>query len=220
MQVFPELERVGFLPVVWKRSECLRPTGFRARGSPATCDSSIETRRDASCLHSKAHGCLHGDVKSPLQELFEVTDSMQNLFLGKHLILGKHFVFDFCAVLLLTFGPVRVACAQHWWQHTGPGPMGSGADQKAESPKQSTGKAQFEKPTPIYTSPKSIGWWCKTPAPMGAGADTKFYFYSKWTKPRFRRAQGEKLTPIYTSPKSVGWWNKSPGPLGAGSGKP
>lgn len=135
----------------------------------------------------------------------------------KHFDLGKNFVFGFCAVLLLTFGPVRVASAQYWWQHTGPGPMGAGADQNAESPKQQTGKTQLEKPTPLYTSPKTVGWWYKTPGPMGAGADQRFYFYSKWTWPHFRRAQREKLTPLYTSPKSVGWWYKTPGPMGAGA---
>ena len=144
---------------------------------------------------------------------------MQNFLFGKHFVLGKHFVFGFCAVLLLAFGPVRVARAQHWWQQNGPGPKGVGADQKAESTSKHAGKAQLEKPAPIYTSPKSVsvGWWYKTPAPMGAGADTKFYFYSKWTRPHFRRAQQERLTPLYTSPKSVGWWNKGPAPMGAGA---
>ena len=131
----------------------------------------------------------------------------------------KHFVFGFCAVLWLTFGPVRVTRAQHWGRDTGPGPRGAGADQKVESTSKHAGNAQLEKPTPIYTSPKSVGWLYKTPAPMGAGADTKFYFYSKWTRPHFRRPQGEKLTPLYTSPKSVGWWRKGPGPMGAGAEK-
>lgn len=136
----------------------------------------------------------------------------------KNLVLGKHFVFGFCAVLALTFGPVRVASAQNWWRHTGPGPMGAGADQKAESAKQHTGKAQLEKPTPLYTSPKSVGWWWhKSPAPMGAGADQRFYFYSRWTWPHFGTARLEKPTPIYTSPKSVGWWHKSPAPMGVGA---
>ena len=136
----------------------------------------------------------------------------------RHFVLGKHFVFGLCAVLLLTFGPVRAACAQYWWRNTGPGPMGAGADQKAESPKQHTSKAQLEKPTPIYTSPKSVGWWWyKTSAPMGAGADQRFYFYSRWPWPHFRRAPREELTPLYTSPKSVGWWHKSPAPMGVGA---
>lgn len=95
----------------------------------------------------------------------------------KQFVFGKNLVFGFGAVLLLTFGPVRVACAQRWWQHTGPGPM-------------------------------------------GAGADKRFYFYSKWTRPRFRKAQLEKPTLLYTSPKSVGWCYKTPGPMGAGSGNP
>lgn len=136
----------------------------------------------------------------------------------KHLVLGKHFVFGSCAVLLLTFGSVRVASAQYWWRHTGPGPRGAGADQKAESPKQQTGKVQLEKPTPLYNSPKSVGWWHKSPAPMGVGADQRFYFYSRWTWPHLRKAQLEKPTPLYTSPSSVGWWHKSPAPMGAGSG--
>ena len=141
----------------------------------------------------------------------------------------KHFIFGLCAVLLLTLGPVRVACAQHWWQHSRPGPMGAGADKiskwtwpniKMGWPH--TGKAQLEKPTPIYTSPKSVGWWHKNPAPMGSGADQNF----RWTWPNvkpawphIRKAQLEKPTPLYTSPKSVGLWQKSPGPEGAGAGK-
>ena len=138
----------------------------------------------------------------------------------RHFTLGKHFVFGFCAVLLLTFGPVRAASAQYWWRHTGPGPKGAGADQKVESTSNHTGKAQLEKPARLYTSPKTVGWWYKTPAPMGAGADTRFSFYSKWTWPHLRRVQREKLTPLYTSPKSVGWWYKTPAPMGAGSGNP
>lgn len=150
----------------------------------------------------------------------------------KHLALGKHFVWGFCSVVLLTFGlnffseqaqarvPVPPASAQHWWRRTGPGPgpMGAGADQKAQSAKQHTGKAQLEKPTPLYTSPKSVGWWQKGPGPLGAGADENFRWNFKWTWPHFRKAQREKLTPLYASPKSVGWWHKSAGPLGAGSG--
>jgi hypothetical protein len=144
---------------------------------------------------------------------------MRHFVLGKNFVFGNHVVFRFCAVLLLTFGPVRVASAQYWWRHTGPGPKGAGADQKVESTSKHAGKAQLEKPTPLYTSPKSVSWWYKTPAPMGAGADTRFHFYSKWTWPHLRRTQHEKLTPLYTSPKSVGWWNKSPGPMGAGADK-
>ncbi|HKW31488.1 MAG TPA: hypothetical protein VJN92_00675 [Candidatus Acidoferrum sp.] len=128
----------------------------------------------------------------------------------------KHFICGFCAVLVLPFGSVGVASAQHWGRHTGPEPMGAGADQKAESAKTHTGKAQLEKPTPLYTSPKSVGWWHKSPGPMGAGADQRFYF--KWTWPHIRKAELEKPTPLYTSPKSVGWWwYKGPGPMGAGA---
>lgn len=147
---------------------------------------------------------------------------MQHFILRKNFILGKYFVFGFCVVLLLTLGPVRAAWAQHWWQHSSPGPMGAGADQKAESPKQHSGNAQLEKPTPLYTSPKSVGWWYKTPGPMGAGADQNFFFNfnPKWTRPHLRRAHHEKLTPLYTSPKSVGWWYKTSAPMGAGSGNP
>lgn len=134
-----------------------------------------------------------------------------------YFVFRRHFVFGLCAVLLLALGPARVAWAQQWWRQTGPGPMGVGADQKAESAKQQTQKAQLEKPTPIYTSPKTVGWWYKTPGPMGVGADQRFYFFSKWTRPHFRRAQLEKPTPIYTSPKSVGWWYKTPAPMGVGA---
>lgn len=145
---------------------------------------------------------------------------MPHFFLGKHPVLGKHFVFGFSAVLLLTFGPVRVASAQSWWRHTGPGPKGAGADQKVESTSKHAGKAQLAKPTPLYTSPKSVGWWYKTPAPMGAGADKINWASSwnlKWEWPHIRMAQHEKLTPLYTSPKSVGWWHKTPAPMGAGA---
>ena len=99
----------------------------------------------------------------------------------------KHFVFGFCVVFFLTFGPVRVAYAQGWWRSTGPGPMGAGADKisKLTWPNiklvwPQTRKAQLEKPTPLYTSPKSVGRWHKSPAPMGAGADKINWWTSSW----------------------------------------
>lgn len=144
---------------------------------------------------------------------------MQHIVLRKRFVLGKYVVLGFCVALCLTFGPVRVVSAQHWWRHSGPGSTGAGADQKAE--KQHAQKTQFEKPTPLYTSPKSVGWWHKSPAPMGAGADkiSKLTWPNiKSTWPHVRNAQLEKPTPLYTTPKSVGWWHKSPGPAGAGSG--
>ena len=97
--------------------------------------------------------------------------------------------------------------------------MGAGGDQKAQSAKAHTGKVQLEKPTPLYTSPKSVGWWHKSPAPMGAGANEGFRLSFNLPKPHFRKAHLEKPTPLYNSPKSVGWWHKSPGPAGAGSGE-
>ena len=143
----------------------------------------------------------------------------------------KHFVFSLCAVLFLAFGPVRVARAQPWWRHNGPGPMGAGADKinwwtsswnyKWTWPH--AGKEQLEKPTPLYSSPKSVGWWHKSPAPMGEGADQINWWTTNsnygWTWPHIRKAQLEKSTPLHASPRSVGWWHKSPGPVGAGSGE-
>ena len=82
----------------------------------------------------------------------------------------KHFFFGLCVAVVLIFGPVRVACAQHWWRQTGPGPMGAGADKQAKSEKQHTGKPQLEKPSPLYKTPKSVGWWHKGPGPAGAGS--------------------------------------------------
>jgi len=87
----------------------------------------------------------------------------------------KQFVFGFCAVLLLTLVPVRAASAQDWWRHAGPGPMGAGADtathmQWPKWPKPHMGRSHLEKPTPLYTSPKSVGWWHKSAGPMGAGS--------------------------------------------------
>ena len=133
----------------------------------------------------------------------------------------KHFVFGLCVAVVLTFGPVRVACAQHWWRQTDPGPMDAGANKQAKSEKQHTGKPRLEKATPLYTTPKSVGWWHKSPGPMGAGAD-RINWASSWNVelawPHMRNAQLEKPTPLYTTPKSVGWWHKGPGPAGAGSG--
>ena len=143
----------------------------------------------------------------------------------------KRFVFVFCAVMVLAFGPVRLACAQHLWQHTGPGPAGVGAEKinwwnSSWSYKWTWPhfrREQLEKPTPIYTSPKSVGWWHKSPAPMGVGADKINWWNSswnyEWTWPHFRKAQLEKAAPLYTTPKSVGWWQKSPGPAGEGAAK-
>jgi hypothetical protein len=139
----------------------------------------------------------------------------------------KQLVFGFCAVLLLALGPVSTASAQDWWGHmglghTGPGPMGAGADthvQWPKWPKPHIGRSHQEKLTPLYTSPKSVGWWHKSPAPMGAGADSHM-FWPTWRLPHIGWSHGhlEKPTPLYTSPKSVGWWHKSPAPMGAGSG--
>jgi len=131
----------------------------------------------------------------------------------------KQFVFSFSAVLLLTLVPVRAASAQDWGRHTGPGPMGAGADTHAQWPKwpkPPVGRSHQEKLTPLYTSPKSVGWWHKSPAPMGAGADAHM-LWPRWPKVRIGRSHYEKLTPLYTSPKSVGWWHKSPAAMGAGS---
>jgi hypothetical protein len=135
----------------------------------------------------------------------------------------KQIVYCFCMVLLFTLGTARTASAQDWRGHTGPGPMGAGADthmQWPKWPKPHIGTAHQEKLTPLYTSPKSVGWWHKSPAPMGAGADTHMLWqWPTLRMPHVRRPHQEKPTPLYTSPKSVGWWHKSPGPMGAGSGK-
>lgn len=153
------------------------------------------------------------------------------------------FVLGFCALVLLAFGlsffsesaqarvPVPPAFAQHWWRtsdHGGPGPMGAGADKiskwtwpNIKSTWPHIRKTQLESPTPLYTTPKPVGWWHKSPAPMGAGSDriSKLTWPSiKSTWPHIRKPQLEKPTPLYTTPKSVGWWLKSPGPAGAGSG--
>lgn len=58
MQAFHVLTH-GFGSVVWNRSECLQATGFRGRSSSVTRDSSMESRRKATCLRS-------------FQDLFEV----------------------------------------------------------------------------------------------------------------------------------------------------
>lgn len=91
----------------------------------------------------------------------------------------KPFVFGFCAVLVLTLGSVRAASAQDCWWHTGPGPMGAGADKHFKSTKRHIRESHFEKPTPLYTSPKSVGWWHKSPGPMGAGSAARDSFWRK-----------------------------------------
>ena len=82
----------------------------------------------------------------------------------------KQFVFGLCLVLVLTFGPVRVASAQDWWWHKSPGPMGAGGDKIDKSTESHIRTTHLEKPTPLYTSPKAVGWWHKSPGPMGAGS--------------------------------------------------
>jgi hypothetical protein len=140
----------------------------------------------------------------------------------------KQFVFGLCAAFALTLGPVRVASAQSRWRHTGPGPMGAGAAgadnyfQWPNWPKPHIRRSHghLEKPTPLYTSPKSVGWWHKGPGPMGAGAAgaDKYFQWPTWPKLHIGGQHYEKPTALYTSPKSVGWWRKGPGPKGAGSG--
>src|SRR5258708_39772428 len=118
----------------------------------------------------------------------------------------KHFIFGFCAVLLLTLGPVRAASAQDWWRHAGPGPMGAGADtathmQWPKWPKPHMGRPHLEKLTPLYTSPKSVGWWHKSPGPMGAGADKATHMQSqKKQRRQIRKSWLETTEPLYTTP--------------------
>ncbi len=72
-----------------------------------------------------------------------------------------------------------------WWWHTGPGAMGAGADKHFKSTKGHIRESHFEKPTPLYTSPKSVGRWHKSPGPMGAGSATRNSFWRKgWTSGR------------------------------------
>src|SRR5438094_8918473 len=125
----------------------------------------------------------------------------------------KQFVFGMCAVLLLTLVPVRAASAQGWGRHTGPGPMGAGADTHAQWPKwpkPHIGRSHQEKLTPLYTSPKPVGWWHKSPARMGAGADTQAQG-AKGQKGRISRRHNNRPTQLTTWPRSEGRGRRSRG---------
>lgn len=91
-----------------------------------------------------------------------------------------------CTFVLAIFGPVPSASA-HWWPwghhskaaassspnadassaHKGKTPKAPKAkkEKKAKAAKSSGGAHD-----PLYTVPKSVGWWHKGPGPAGAGA--------------------------------------------------
>ena len=69
-----------------------------------------------------------------------------------------------CAIVLTALGPLPSVHAQ--------APQGVGSEHKHRWFRSGSRKQKHhkEKHPPLYTSPKSKGWWHHTPGPMGAGA--------------------------------------------------
>jgi hypothetical protein len=86
-----------------------------------------------------------------------------------------------CAMVFAAFGPVPAASANWWpWKHhSKAAAANSDADSKAAKPAKAK-KAKKSKAArdnnsstgssgPLYSIPKSVGWWRKGPGPAGAG---------------------------------------------------
>jgi hypothetical protein len=74
------------------------------------------------------------------------------------------------ALLLTTLGSVPAAQAWWWHHHSSPAPEGVGASNKDKRTKAHSEKHTRQSTAPLYTSPKTVGWWHKGPGPMGAGS--------------------------------------------------
>ena len=88
-------------------------------------------------------------------------------------------------LLLAIFGPVPAVAAHRWWpwghhSHSKPTNASSNPAPAAATPKnpkakkQKKDKVHHEKHSggnePLYTVPKTVGWWHKGPGPAGAGS--------------------------------------------------
>jgi hypothetical protein len=95
----------------------------------------------------------------------------------------KRLLLVICAVsLLLTFGPVPSANAWWWHHHSKSSSNAAASDaspapaktprwpRKSKTPKTHQDKNQSQTGGPLYSVPKSVGWWHKMPGPAGAGA--------------------------------------------------
>jgi hypothetical protein len=102
----------------------------------------------------------------------------------------KRLILALCGALFLALGPLPVVSAHGWpWHHhaksdattkstnskggANPGPAGVGATQKTKKAKARHEKRQHNKSTPLYSIPKSVGWFHHGPGPAGAGSHQK-----------------------------------------------
>jgi hypothetical protein len=78
----------------------------------------------------------------------------------------------FALILFTALGPLLPAHASWWHRHSSPNPAGVGADKKSTASKPKREHHQHVKNPPLYSKPKSLGWWHHdTPGPMGAGSN-------------------------------------------------
>lgn len=88
----------------------------------------------------------------------------------------KRLIFALCAALLVsTLGPLPSVSARDWWwhHHSNQNASGVGTNSKTKQTKTHREGRSRGNTEPLYTSPRSVGWWHKGPGPMGAGSGSK-----------------------------------------------
>jgi hypothetical protein len=98
------------------------------------------------------------------------TNVQGDLFMKRLLVIAA------CALVFAAFGPVPAASAHWWpWKHHSKTAAANGDTKPAKAKKAKKSKAAREDNRstgasgPLYTVPKSVGWWHKGPGPAGAG---------------------------------------------------
>lgn len=81
----------------------------------------------------------------------------------------KRLSLVFACALALAISSPAPASARHWWPHRSKSK--STAEPKDKSKKSKAGREKHHDSgtEPLYSIPRSVGWWHKEPGPAGAG---------------------------------------------------
>jgi hypothetical protein len=74
-----------------------------------------------------------------------------------------------CACVLAILAPTSVS-ARHWWPHRSKSKAATTPKDTTKKTKAGREKHRDSGTEPLYSVPKSVGWWHKGPGPAGAGA--------------------------------------------------
>ena len=84
----------------------------------------------------------------------------------------KRLLLAFVAVFfLISVGPLPVASARSWWPHSHRKGSPAVTKQKGKKSKASREEHGRSNSDPLYSVPRSVGWWHKQPGPAGAGVN-------------------------------------------------